>query len=192
MSSALMKRIVSAIICLVIVLAAISASAQVTPSAYRRGMSIHVGGEASVFQPDYAGNGIAQTSPDRLFGAGAYFDVHLSRWVEIEGEGHWLRFNEFDNIGQNTYMIGPKVPIVDFHRWTPYGKVLFGWGSGPGWLNGKATAFAYGGGLEYQWTRKLTIRAFDFEEEDWNTTPTLHPYGASAGISYRVFGGRAR
>ncbi len=187
-----MKRIVSALFYLVIVFAAISASAQVTASAYRRGISIHVGGEASAFQPDYAGNGIAQTSSNRLYGVGAYFDVDLSRWVQIEGEGHWLRFNEFENIGQNTYMIGPKVPIIDFHRWTPYGKFLIGWGSGPGWLNGRATAFAYGGGLEYQWTRRLTIRAFDFEEQYWNTDPTLHPYGASAGISYRVFGGRGR
>ena len=58
-----MKRIVSALFCLVIVSSAISASAQVGPAAYRRGLSIHAGAEASVFQPDYAGNGIAQTSP---------------------------------------------------------------------------------------------------------------------------------
>lgn len=187
-----MNRIFSVLFCLLLVSAAISASAQVVPAAYRRGLSIHVGGEASVFQPDYAGNGIAQTGPDRLYGIGAYFDMHFSRWVQIEGEGRWLRFNEYRNISQNTYMIGPKVPIWEFHRWTPYGKALIGWGSGPGWLSGRATAIAYGGGVEYRWTRKLTIRAFDFEEQYWHTVPTLHPYGASAGISYRVFGGRAQ
>ncbi|MFZ0303444.1 MAG: outer membrane beta-barrel protein [Terracidiphilus sp.] len=188
-----MKRIVSASFCLVIVSSAISACAQVGPAAYRRGLSIHAGAEASVFQPDYAGNGIAQTSPNRLYGVGALVDVHLTRWIQIEGEGRWLRFNEFQNIGMNTYMIGPKVPIIDFHRWTPYGKFLIGMGGGSGgWLSGNATAFAYGGGVEYQWTRKLTIRAFDFEEQDWHTTPALHPYGASAGITYRVFGGRAQ
>ena len=193
MCSDLMKRVISALFCLAIVSSVVAASAQVVPAAYRRGLSIHVGGEGSVFQPDYAGNGIAQTSPDRLYGIGAYADVHISRWIQVEGEGRWLRFNQFKNIGQNTYMIGPKVPIIDFHRWEPYGKVLIGWGSGTsGWLSGKATTLAYGGGVEYRWTRRLTIRAFDFEEQDWHTNPTLHPYGASAGISYRVFGGRAQ
>ena len=188
-----MKRLTLTLIGLAVFSAAIAARAQVVPAAYRRGITIHAGAEASAFQPDYAGNGAAGTSPNRLFGIGAFADVHLSRWVQIEGEGRWLRFNEFDNIGQNTYMIGPKVPIIDFHRWTPYGKFLFGWGSGSGnWLAGRATAFAYGGGVEYSWTRRLTIRAFDFEEQDWHTNPTLHPYGASAGISYRVFGGRAQ
>jgi opacity protein-like surface antigen len=187
-----MKSFVSAFFCLFLVSAASSVSAQVAPSAYREGMSIHVGGEASVFQPDYFGSGIAQTSPNRLYGPGAYFDLHLSRWLQIEGEGHWLRFNEYQNIGENTYLIGPKVPIREFHRWVPYGKGLIGWGSGPGWLNGRATTIAYGGGVEYRLSRRLTIRAADFEEQYWRTLPTLHPYGLSAGVSYRVFGGRAR
>jgi hypothetical protein len=196
MCSALMMRFISALFCTVLVSSAVSASAQVAPSAFRQGLSIHAGGEASAFQPDYAGNGVAETSPNRLYGIGAFVDAHISRWVQIEAEGRWLRFNELDvngqHIGENTYMIGPKVPIIDFHRWTPYGKFLIGWGSGTGWLNGKATAFAYGGGVEYRLSSRFTIRAFDFEEQDWRTTPTLHPYGASVGISYRVFGGRAQ
>ena len=49
----------------------------------------------SIFQPDYAGNGIAQTSPNRLYGVGAYVDAHFSRWLQIEAEGRWLRFNEY-------------------------------------------------------------------------------------------------
>jgi len=188
-----MKRFVSTLVCLVVVSSAIAASAQVVPAGYRRGLSIHAGGEASAFQPDYDGNFVsAQTSPYRLYGIGAFFDVHLTRWVQIEGEGHWLRFNEYQNIGQDTYLIGPKVPIWEFHRWTPYGKFLIGWGSGSSWLNGRATTIAYGGGVEYRLTRKLTVRPFDFEEQDWHTTPKLHPYGASAGISYRVFGGRVQ
>jgi hypothetical protein len=197
MFSAIMKRFGSTLVCLVVVSAALAASAQVVPEGYRQGLSIHAGAEASVFQPDYAGpyygNGGAQTGPYRLYGMGAFVDVHFSRWVQIEAEGRWLRFNEFDSIGQDTYMIGPKVPIWEFHRWTPYGKFLIGWGSGSGgWLGGKVTTIAYGGGVEYRWTRKITLRPFDFEGQYWHTTPTLHPYGASAGISYRVFGGRAQ
>jgi opacity protein-like surface antigen len=187
-----MKRLISALFLIVLVSASVSASAQVTASAFQRGFSVDVGGEASAFQPDYAGNGIAQTSPNRLYGYGAYIDARFTRWIQVEAEGHWLQYNEFDGIGQNTYLIGPKVPIVDFHRITPYGKFLIGWGSGNGWLFGKATTFAYGGGVEYRLWRRFTIRPFDFEYESWRTTPVLRPYGASAGISYRVLGGRAR
>jgi opacity protein-like surface antigen len=185
-----MKRLISTLFFIVLVSTSVSASAQVAPTAVQRGFSLNVGGEASAFQPDYAGNGIAQTSPNRLYGYGAYFDARFTRWIQLEGEGHWLQYNEFQNIGENTYLIGPKVPLIEFHRWSPYGKFLFGWGSGGGWLTGKATTYAYGGGVEWQLTRRITIRPFDFEFESWRTTPPLKPYGASAGISYRVFGGR--
>lgn len=192
MFRALMKRFILALFCIVYSSAAISASAQVAPAASRRGLSIYAGAEGSAFQPDYAGNREAQTGPNRLYGVGGFIDARLSRWIEIEAEGRWLRFNEYRDIGQNTYMIGPKVPIIDFHRWTPYGKFLYGWGSGTGWLSGKTTSIAYGGGVEYQLTKRLTIRPFDIEYEHWSTTPTLSPYGASAGISYRIFGGRGQ
>jgi hypothetical protein len=172
--------------------------AQVGPSAYKSGISLSAGAEGSVFQPDYAGSGIAQASPKRLYGVGAYVDARFTRWVQIEGEARWLRFNEYvpsgssQGIGEDTYMIGPKVPIVDWHHLQPYGKFLVGWGSGPGgWLTSHAGTFAYGGGLDYHWTRRLTIRAVDFEYQRWNVQPTLWPYGGSAGISY-TFLGRTR
>ncbi|HEY1767289.1 MAG TPA: outer membrane beta-barrel protein [Terracidiphilus sp.] len=164
------------------------AHGQVAPAAYRSGLSLSVGGEGSVFQPDYAGQGVAQTSPNRLYGIGAYVDARFSRWVQLEAEGRWLRFNEYAGIGENTYLIGPRIPIHDFHGWTPYGKVLFGWGSGTSnWLDGRAFNIAFGGGVDYHLSRKLTIRAADFEYQDWRVTPTLRPYGGSAGISYTIF-----
>jgi len=190
-----MRCLTLVLFCVVLLLAPFSARAQVAPSAYKRSLTISAGGEASVFQPDYAGNGYAETAPNRLYGIGAYIDARFSRWVQIEGEGRWLHFNEYrgpnnesPGIGQNTYMIGPRVPIIDFHRWEPYGKFLFGWGSGTnGWLSGRATAWAYGGGVEYQWKKRITVRPFDFEYQQWRVTPTLRPYGASAGLSYVFF-----
>jgi hypothetical protein len=147
-----------------------------------------VGAEGSVFQPDYAGQGFAQTSPNRLYGIGAYADARFSRWVQVEAEARWLRFNEYLGIGENTYLIGPRVPIHTFHGWTPYGKVLFGWGSGTNsWLNGRAFNITYGAGVDYRLSRKLTIRAADLEYQDWRVKPTLWPYGGSAGISYTIF-----
>lgn len=166
------------------------------PAAYKSGLAVAVGAEGSVFQPDYAGRNRAEDGPFRLYGVGGYVDTRFTRWLQIEAEGHWLQFNEYappsspKGIGENTYMIGPKVPIVEFHRWQPYGKFLFGWGSGPGgWLTGRAGSFAYGGGVDFHLTRRITIRPIDIEYQQWRVNPTLWPYGGSAGISYTILGG---
>ena len=166
--------------------AAVSARAQVVQSAEGRKLKIYAGGEASAFQPDYAGQGVAQTSPYRLYGVGAYVDANFTRWIQIEAEGRWLNYNEYASIGESTYMIGPRVPIVEYKRFTPYGKFLFGMVGGT-FLTGRAASYAYGGGLDYRLSRRFQIRCFDFEEQDWRVTPSLHPYGASIGVSYRVF-----
>ena len=106
----------------------ISARAQVEPTAYRSQLSLRVGGMGSGFQPDYAGGGIPEASPQRLYGFGVYADLKFTRWVQLEGEMRWLRMNSFADITQDNYLIGPRVPIHEF-KWkqaTPYGKALFG------------------------------------------------------------------
>lgn len=183
-----MKRSLVVFLGLVCVAGAFSAQAQVVPAATGRRLVINVGGEASAVQPDYTGTGVAQTSPNKLYGIGVYADADFTRWIQIEAEGRWAHFNKYSDIAENTYMIGPRVPIID--NWkglTPYGKVLFGWSSGP-FLTGRATAWAYGGGVDYHlWHSKFTLRCFDFEYQNWSVTPTLHPYEGSVGLSYKVF-----
>ena len=186
MCSVVIRQSIRVLFCVVLAAAAICARAQVAPSAYSRTLSINAGGLGSVFQPDYAGNGIAQTSPNRLYGFGAYADVHFTRWVQIEAEGRWLRYNEYRGIDQNTYLIGPRIPIHTFHGWTPYGKALFGFGTGS-FLSGSTGVISFGGGVDYRLTRKLTLRAVDLEYQRWSVKPTLWPYGGSVGLSYRVF-----
>jgi hypothetical protein len=166
--------------------AAVAAHAQVVPSATSSSFTLTAGALGSAFQPDYAGEGIAQTSPNRLYGAGAFVDARLSRWVDIEGEARWLRFNEYLGIDENTYLIGPLIPIVTVHRITPYGKFLVGMGNGS-FLSGNTFVLAYGGGVDYRLSRKFTLRAFDFEYQQWQVTPTIHPYGGSVGIAYHIF-----
>jgi hypothetical protein len=172
--------------CVLLTAAAVSVRAQVVPAATSRTLTINAGGLGSVFQPDYAGNGIAQTSPNRLYGFGAYVDMHFTRWVQLEAEGRWLHYNQYLGINENSYLIGPRIPIHDFHGWTPYGKALFGMGSGS-FLSGSTGVIAFGGGVDYRLTRKLTVRVLDLEYQRWSVKPTLWPYGGSAGISYRVF-----
>lgn len=177
----------------------LSARAQVTPSANAHGISIAAGGEASVFQPDYAGFGVPQTSPNRLYGLGAFVDVKFTPWIQVEAEGRWLRFNQLAGIYEDNYLIGPRLPIYRLHFWraTPYAKVLIGYGrlnfeNDNGW--GRYTALAYGGGLDIKLNRRINLRLPDFEYQQWldwsegsPKTENLLPYGVSVGASYRVF-----
>jgi hypothetical protein len=181
-----MRRTILTFSCIVFSFVVVSAHAQVVPSATGRGFTLNAGGLGSMFQPDYAGEKIAQTSPNPLYGPGAYVDAHFSRWLQIEAEGRWLHFNQYMAIDQNTYLIGPRVPIATFHRITPYGKFLFGLGNGS-FLTGNTLVLAYGGGVDLRLSRRFTLRAFDFEYQEWRVTPTLWPYGGSVGLAYKIF-----
>jgi hypothetical protein len=191
-----LKRSIS-IFSLILFLAGVaSARAQVVPSAYKSQFTLTAGGLGSVFQPDYAGQGVAQESPNRLYGIGAFVDARFNRWVQVEAEGRWLRFNQFENIYEDNYLIGPRFPIhtFKFMNATPYGKVLVGYGK----LNfennvayGRFTDIAYGGGVDFRVTNRISVRG-DFEYQQWPSwlNSTLYPYGASAGVSYKILGGR--
>jgi opacity protein-like surface antigen len=175
--------------------------AQVVASASGRQFTLTAGAFGSVFQPDYGGGGIAGTSTNRLYGVGTYVDIKFTRWIQIEGEARWLRFNQLDNINQTNYLIGPRLPIphARFWRATPYAKALVGLADMNFDFNvitGRFTALAYGGGVDWRLTRKISVRAIDFEYQQWpkwfanpytGANQQLFPYGASAGIGYRIF-----
>ena len=139
-----------------------------------------------MFQPDYTGKGYAVKSPNLLYGGGAYVDAKFNRWLVIEAEGRWLRLHQYQGIEEDSYLIGPRVPIATFHGVTPYGKFLFGMGNG-GFLTGTTLALVGGGGIDYRLSRRFTLRAFDFEYQQWHAGPMLYPYGGSIGISYKLF-----
>lgn len=184
------------VLLLVLAAGAFSARAQVVPAATARQTTITVGAIGSVFQPDYEGGGlpypVAQASSYPLFGVGAYVDVNFTRWIQIEAEGRWLRFNQYGDIYQDNYLIGPRVPIHRFGKATVYGKTLIGFANmhfDPFGDHGRFTDIAFGGGVDYKLTHRLSIRALDAEYQYWPTwgNSTLSPYGASVGIGYRVF-----
>ena len=178
------------------------AQAQVAPSIVRNNFNITVGGTANVFQPDFADswenctNNICYASPEHspypLIGAGAFVDFKFTRHIQIEAEGRWLRFNQFDKIRQDNYLIGPRVPLLQLRRFTLYGKVLGGFTKmnfDPQNDHGAFTTIAYGGGIDTKLTKRLSVRLPDFEYQYWPKweKSILRPYGASVGISYRVF-----
>src|ERR1039458_9206846 len=128
-----MRRSVG-LFCILFVAGTVSAHAQSTPAATSRSISITAGGTASMFQPDFAGNWqppsyqypMAETSSTALFGVGAYVDVKFTRWIQIEAEGRWQRFNQNAGIYQDNYLAGPRVPIHRFWKASFYGKALGG------------------------------------------------------------------
>ncbi len=184
-SSKPMKRSIFALSCLFLA-GALLGRAQVAPSAYASRLNLTAGGEFSLFQPDYAGRGIAETSPNRLYGIGAYVDADFNRWVKVEAEGRWLRFNQYLGISEDSYLIGPRLaPKQFFGKITPYGKVMVGLADGS-FLTARTLAVAYGGGADYRLSRRFTARA-DFEYQQWHVTPNLYPYGVSFGIGYKIF-----
>jgi hypothetical protein len=191
-----MKRSILALLFIAFSSAAIvSAHGQVVPSATERVFNVRAGALFSAFQPDYL-EGVAYTTPNRLYGVGGYVDARFSRWIQPELEVRFLRFNEYQEFGQtinqseDTYSIGERVPIIsNFHKFQPYGKFLVGIGNGDFFLSGYSFVLTYGGGVDYRLSRKFTIRCADFEYQQWpiNSSLTIRPYGLSAGMSYKIF-----
>lgn len=171
------------------------ASAQAAPSAYGKYFSLTAGGMGSVFQPDYKGGGVPTSSPNSLLGLGGYADIQFNRWFGAEAEVRWLRFNQYAGIHQSNYLIGYRLPVQQLRFWdfTPYGKVLVGMGRMTFEYNnahGRFTDIAYGGGLDMNTSGRWMIRPVDFEFQQWPDWlgTTLHPWGFSAGIGYRILG----
>jgi hypothetical protein len=189
-----MRRLAIAVLISIFCAGASKAGAQVEPSGYQRQMTVTVGAFGSGFQMDYAGTGVAKAAPNLTYGVGTYVDVKFTRWVGVEGEARWSRFNQYVNIYEDNYLIGPRVPIhrFQFMDATPYGKVLFGVGNMNFEFNdahGRFGDIAFGGGVDLKLSRRVSLRAFDFEYQDWPNWHygTLKPYGASVGIGYRVY-----
>jgi hypothetical protein len=196
-----MRRSIVVLFSILLAAGAVCLQAQVVPTAFARPFSLTVGGTASIYQPDFAGEWetqspwlpIAQSSTQPLFGAGAYVDMRLTRWVQLEAEGHWQHFNQFAGISQDNYLAGPRLPIYHFREATVYGKALGGlsemtFGNG---VHGHYPygTLAFGGGMDGKLTKRISLRAFDVEYQYWPSwnNSTLSPYGVSAGVGYRIF-----
>ena len=171
---------------------AIAAGAQATESATARQFSVTAGGTASVFRPGTGSHPIWGTGSNYLVGVGTYVDFHFTHWVQLEGEARWLRFHEYSGEHQDHYLIGPKVPVIQFGKAQVYGKAMVGLGkmTFPNHYGyGTFTAVAFGGGIDDRLSRKVTVRG-DFEYQDWpNFLPgqTMRPWGLTVGMAYRVF-----
>lgn len=173
--------------------AAALAHAQAAETATARQLTITAGALGSGFNPHDANTNAYFGGTNYLIGPGTYVDVHFTHWFQLEGEARWLRFNEYAGEHQDNYLLGPKIPIHRFGRADVYGKAMIGIGKMTfpyDYGYGTFTMLAYGGGVDYKLSRKLTLRPIDFEFQQWPSWlpgSSLYPYGFSVGIGYRVF-----
>lgn len=187
-----MKTLISTLLFALLLAVACPAGAQVVYSGRRQEARLTVGLMGSVFQPDYSGTGVPAEATNRLYGYGGYVDWTIRHWVQVEGEARWLRLNAKDNIREDNYLIGPRVPLPGYWRLQPYAKALVGYGRMNfqyDYAYGRFANIALGGGVDVHLTRKLTVRAVNFEYQMWPNwvNGTLKPYGGDVGISYRIF-----
>lgn len=191
-----MKILTSSLFCAILLALTPAAHAQVVYAGRMQEPRLSVGVLGSVFQPDYNGTGVPAEATNRLYGYGGYVDWNIRHWVQLEGEARWLRFNAKENIREDNYLIGPRVPLPRYWKLRPYAKALVGYGR----MNfqydfayGHFADIALGGGIDIPISKRLSVRAINFEYQmwpNWNngiSNYTLKPYGGDVGISYRIF-----
>jgi hypothetical protein len=157
--------------------------AQAVPTATGPGSYIAVGGGVSLFQADYGQRKIA--------GLTAYADVNPTWRYGIEAEARFLRFRTSEDVSETNYLIGPRVAVAGFGPLRPYAKFLVGDSRiDLPFHYGQGSSFTYapGAGVEFMLGDRLAIRVIDAEYQFWPSFNygDMHPYGVSAGISFRL------
>lgn len=158
------------------------ATSQALPTATGPGAYVAVGVGGSLYQADYGRNALG--------GGVVWVDANLPRAYGLEAEARFLRYHQQKEVYEDTFLIGPRYSFKPSH-WVPYVKVPVGLGHIRFPYNyGKGSYFvlAPGGGLDYWIGDKVRVRVVDVEYQLWPqfSFGTLHPYGVSAGISFRV------
>jgi hypothetical protein len=182
--------------------------AQSFPSAEgRRGMTVWVGGEVSMFNPDW---GCKDDSPftcggGQLLGFAPFVDANnlLIHRVGVEGEArilHWRGPGQ--GLTESSYLVGPRVGLFQLKNAIFFsGKFVVGNANitvpnhGPG--DGNHLAIAPGFIGEFRLSRRLAMRG-EYEYQLWPSfkgvatsttsgTGGLTPNGFSLGVSYRLF-----
>jgi hypothetical protein len=163
------------------------AAAQEDPTETKPGAFIAAGGTLSAYKIDYGMH--------RLGGYSVFLDMNLTEHYGIEGEARWLVFNQQANVNTKTYLVGPRIQFAPriLRGATPYVKFLAGNGrfNFPyNYATGNYFVMAPGAGVDIPLGQsRFSIRLIDVEYQDWPqfSFGAMHAYGASTGISYRIF-----
>jgi hypothetical protein len=171
------------LICSLVFLAAPESHGQASPTATGPGSYVNVGITGSFFNVNYGQRWVE--------GGALYVDANLYRKAGVEVQIQSLRFNQQGGTRENTYLAGPRYSFRS-RGLVPYAKVLAGTGRfiyPYGYGVGTYFVLAPGAGLDFDLKPRIKIRIIDLEYQMWPqfSFGELHPYGASAGISFRLF-----
>lgn len=144
---------------------------------------MQIGIAGTYVRPDY---GEHYTAGPTIYGT---FD--FTQHIGIEGDIHIASIFTPGDIGEDTYLLGPRY-VFHHGRYAPYVKGLAGIGiikyQFDNIPHSSATyiAYALGGGLDIKATRKINVRAFDFEYQQYPgfQPHTLSPYAITIGVAY--------
>ena len=161
------------------------ANAQAMPAVVRP-IQIQVGAGFSFAEPDY---GIVYAKGFTVYG-----DATYHHFLGLEAEMHYNSIFTPTDIGENTYMIGPRVSLIHQDWVNIYGKALGGIaafeyqkGTYPNPHTDTYGAFGVGGGIDLDVSRHMTIRAIDIEQQWWPgyADHGLTPFVVTFGVAYR-------
>ena len=123
-------------------------------------------------------------------GISAWGDYDFNRFLGVEVEAHLGSIITPDDIGENSYFIGPRLSYRKKNA-AFYAKLVVGRAS----ITNQETnssksynSYAYGGGLDYKVSRHFNVRVVDFELQKWpDFEPnTLSPLAISVGLMYII------
>ena len=148
-----------------------------------KGSRIQAGAGYLFLKPDYVETNIQ--------GVSIWGDYDFWKFVGAEVSVNLGSIITPSDISENSYQVGPRF-LYHRRRFTGYGKILFGRATldKSNYVNQSIgyNIYSFGGGLEYKLTRRINIRAIDFDYQQWpNFEPhTLSPIAITAGASYII------
>ena len=156
--------------------------AQAVPTASRAGIA-QIGGGWSFAKPDY--------SPQKIQGYSIYGSFDFTKHWGIEGDIHKISMVTPSDIGEDSYLLGPRY-VFHHKRANPYLKAMGGLGRFQYQYDDTPhyyytyKIYAFGGGVDFQTTHHINIRAIDFEYQGWPGFPTngLSPLVFTFGAAY--------
>jgi hypothetical protein len=160
-------------------------SAQALPAASRE--PVEVGAAFSFGSPSY------NDTPTYVEGLTVFGDLGFTRRIAAEFDLHFDSLLTPEDIGEDSYLIGPRFSVLREDRANVYLKALGGIGrfsyQSGSYANPHTDTYgvvAFGAGIEFRVSRRFNVRAIDLEYQVWPgfAPGTLHPVVASTGIAY--------
>lgn len=174
------------VLCLSVLWCYSFAHAQALPAATRE--PVKVGASFSFGSPDY------RDTTTYVEGLTIFADVGFARRAAAEIDLHYDSLITPIDIGEDTFLIGPRYSVIRDDEANVYVKVLGGLGRfayQPGTYSNPHTdtygVAAFGGGIELHALLHFDIRAIDLEYQVWPgfASHALKPVVASTGLAYR-------